>query len=74
MANVVEGEPRNSKEWLGAYLDEDGGSVSRRQDTEGRTTRHFGFTPDGMLRFPVFTDFHQNGRVVYLLDCLLDCK
>jgi DNA ligase-1 len=27
------------------------------------TTRHFGFTPDGMLRFPVVTDFHQNGRV-----------
>jgi hypothetical protein len=24
MANVVEGEPRNSQEWLGTYLDEDG--------------------------------------------------
>jgi len=24
MANVVEGEPRNSQEWLGSYLDEDG--------------------------------------------------
>ncbi|WLB04152.1 ATP-dependent DNA ligase [Bradyrhizobium elkanii] len=27
------------------------------------TVRHFGFTPDGMLRFPVVTDFHQDGRV-----------
>lgn len=24
MANVVEGEPRNSQEWFGSYLDEDG--------------------------------------------------
>ncbi|SDK45644.1 hypothetical protein [Bradyrhizobium ottawaense] len=24
MANVVEGEPRKSQEWLGSYLDEDG--------------------------------------------------
>jgi hypothetical protein len=24
MANVVEGEPRNSQEWFGSYIDEDG--------------------------------------------------
>jgi hypothetical protein len=24
MANVVEGEPRNSQEWFDSYLDEDG--------------------------------------------------
>ncbi len=27
------------------------------------TVRFFGRTPDGMLRFPVAIDFHQNGRV-----------
>ncbi len=27
------------------------------------TVRYFGRTPDGSLRFPVVTDFHQNGRV-----------
>jgi ATP-dependent DNA ligase len=27
------------------------------------TVRYFGKTPDGMLRFPVVTDFHQEGRV-----------
>jgi DNA ligase-1 len=27
------------------------------------TVRFFGKTPDGMLRFPVVTDFHQEGRV-----------
>jgi hypothetical protein len=24
MSNVVEGEPRDSREWFGSYLDEDG--------------------------------------------------
>lgn len=26
------------------------------------TVRHFGYTPDGSLRFPVVIDFHPNGR------------
>jgi hypothetical protein len=26
------------------------------------TIRYFGETPDGMLRFPVAIDFHQNAR------------
>jgi hypothetical protein len=56
MANVVEGEPRNSQEWFGSYLSEDGivADIVRRVTADAVAIKHW-LDPQSWRLIPLAT-------------------
>jgi hypothetical protein len=71
MSNVVEGEPRNSQEWFGSYLDEDGvvADVLKRVAADTIAIKHW--LDPWSWKMPDFTNFAKLSKAPEHAGCLM---